>query len=417
MPISRREKPVVINRQFYTMTVNGSTGELTLYGQIVENRPWWAEDDDQFIVLKDFIEDLNSLRGLSTLNIHLNSVGGDAYSSIAIHNRLRELQNGGVTVTCYVDGVAMSGGSLIMCACDTVKVNPSSIVMIHDCWLWMWDQMNSGALRKLADELDVLDNSQAEIYARKSGQTLDEIRSMMDETTYLSGRQAVEYGFADEVMEDAEDPDIAVSADHRFLSVGGRRMRIAAMGKLPENIRTEGEAETTEETPAEPEQIEPAGGEPEGSGDTNTPESTGRTEGGIPMTLEELRQSDPEAAEALLAEAQANVNQEAVRVERQRLADIDQIASLFDAETVRSAKYGDNPCSAQEMAYRAAQASVAQGRAFMQNLQADGNDSGAEEVEAAPAPETEEEPTTPEALMAAGRAAAQKLNGKTTEEV
>ena len=133
-------KPVVINRQLYTMTLNGKAGELTLYGQIVENRPWWAEEDDQFIVLKDFIQDLDSLHGLSTLSIHLNSVGGDAYSSIAIHNRLRELQKEGTEVTCYVDGVAMSGGSLIMCACDTVKVNPSSIVMIHDGWLFLWDQ-------------------------------------------------------------------------------------------------------------------------------------------------------------------------------------------------------------------------------------------------------------------------------------
>ena len=408
-------KPVVINRQLYTMTLNGKAGELTLYGQIVENRPWWAEEDDQFIVLKDFIQDLDSLHGLSTLSIHLNSVGGDAYSSIAIHNRLRELQKEGTEVTCYVDGVAMSGGSLIMCACDTVKVNPSSIVMIHDCWLFLWDQMNSESLRKLADELDVLDNSQAEIYVRKSGQTLEEVRKMMDETTYLSGRQAVEYGFADEVLEDAEEPDIAVSADHRYLSVSGHRMRIAAMGKLPENIRTEGEEH--EETPEEePEQIEPAEGEPEGSVDTNTPETTGEREGGIPMTLEELRQSDPEAYAALLAEAQANAAQEAVEQERARMAAIDEIASLFDDETVRAARYGETACTAQEMAYRAAQASVAQGQAFMSNLQADDAESGAEEVESAPAPEEESEKTmTANDLMAAGKAAAQKLLGKNEE--
>jgi ATP-dependent protease ClpP protease subunit len=396
------------------MTLNGKAGELTLYGQIVENRPWWAEEDDQFIVLKDFIQDLDSLHGLNTLNIHLNSVGGDAYSSIAIHNRLRELQKEGTQVTCYVDGVAMSGGSLIMCACDTVKVNPSSIVMIHDCWLFLWDQMNSESLRKLADELDVLDNSQAEIYVRKSGQTLEEVRKMMDDTTYLSGRQAVEYGFADEVMEDAEEPDIAVSADHRYLSVSGHRMRIAAMGKLPEGILVKEVDVVPAETPAE--EIEPAEGEPESSGDTNTPETTGEREGGIPMTLEELRESDPEAYAALLAEAQANATQEAVQQERQRMSAIDEIASLFDDETVNAAKYGENACTAQEMAYRAAQASVAEGRAFMSNLNADEAESGAEEVEAAPAPEEESEKTmTANDLMAAGKAAALKMLGKNEE--
>ena len=134
------------------------------------------------------------------------------------------------------------------------------------------------------------------------------------------------------------------------------------------------------------------------------------------MTLEELRQSDPEAYAALLAEAQANAAQEAVEQERARMAAIDEIASLFDDETVRAARYGETACTAQEMAYRAAQASVAQGQAFMSNLQADDAESGAEEVESAPAPEEESEKTmTANDLMAAGKAAAQKLLGKNEE--
>ena len=40
--------------------------------------------------------------------------------------------------------------------------------------------------------------------------------------------------------------------------------------------------------------------------------------------------------------------------EEQSLREIDEIACLFDAETVQAAKYGPNACTAQEMAYRAA---------------------------------------------------------------
>lgn len=408
-----KHNPVVIKRKCYMMTVNGKTAELTMYGQIVESRPWWAEEDDQFITLTDFLKDLDSLKGAEIINIHLNSIGGDAYSSIAIHNRLRELQNAGVEITCFVDGVAMSGGSLIMCACDTVKVNPSSIVMIHDCWTWILDQANSSSLRKLADELDVLDNSQAEIYARKSGQSLEEIRSMMDETTYLTGREAVDYGFADEVMEDAEDPDIAVSADHRFLSVGGHRMRIAAMGKLPEKIRMVGPEETQEEPQEEAPVEETVEGGGDAAEDNNTPETSGRN-GGVMMTLEELRTSNPEVADALIAEARASVShEEAVQAERERLQAIDALAGLFDAEIVNAAKYMD-PCTAQEMCYRAAQASVQQGRAYMAIAEADNQESGVDNVAAAPAPADEQTMSSNE-LFAAGKAMADKLNGKKEE--
>ena len=386
------------SRAYYTLAVedDGKSAELTMYGQIVESRPvdWWTGEpvEGQFIVLQDFLNDLETISSCENITIHINSVGGDAYSSIAIHNRLRELSNAGANITCIVDGVAMSGGGLIMCAANTVKVNPSSIVMIHDCWSFVCDSMNSSAFHKMAGELDVIDNSQAEIYARKTGKTKEECRKMMDETTYFSGREAVDNGFADELLDDEADPDISVSADHRTLYACGRSMRIAALGQLPEGIKT------VETAPK--------------SGVDKSPEASGKEGGCKPMTLEEFRKENPEAAAALLAEAQASVNtDEAVQNERQRLAEIDAVANLFDAETVNAAKY-TKPCSAQEMCYRAAQASVAQGKAFLRNLAEDSQDSGAGDVGAAPSPE-EDKPMSNADMLAAGRAAAMKARGKT----
>ena len=387
----------ILKRPYYTLALTeGKDAELTMYGEIVESQPidWWTGEPikGQFIILQDFINDLETLKDAETLTIHLNSLGGDAFSATTIHNRLRELS---AKKTCIVDGVAMSGGSLIMCACDTVKVNPSSIIMIHDCWTFIFDMLNAPNCQKLADQLSVIDNSQAEIYARKTGKSLEEIRGLMDEETYMSGREAVELGFADELLEDEADPNIAVSTDKRTLFSCGRSMRIAALGKLPEGIKT---IETV-----------PISGD-----DNNTPETSGKN-GGNPMTLEELRQSDPEAAAALLAEAQASVShEEAIQAERQRIADIDAIASLFDADTVNAAKY-TQPCTAQEMCYRAAQESAKNGKAFMANLMADNEDSGADEVTPAPAPEDEDKPITNADIMAMGEAAARKALGQTKE--
>jgi len=135
------------------------------------------------------------------------------------------------------------------------------------------------------------------------------------------------------------------------------------------------------------------------------------------MTLEELRQSDPEAAEALLAEAQASVSHdEAVQAERQRCADIDALAGVFDAETIRAAKYGD-PCTAEQMAFRAAQEMAKQGRTFMSQMQSDYQESGAAAVTSAPASEEEDATMTSEDRKAAGAAMAAKLRGEKTEEV
>ena len=136
------------------------------------------------------------------------------------------------------------------------------------------------------------------------------------------------------------------------------------------------------------------------------------------MTLEELKKSDPEAAAALLAEAQASVNtDEAVQAERQRIADIDALASLFDADTVNAAKY-TNPCTAQEMCFRAAQESAKQGKTFMKNLAADAAESNAAKISSAsPAENEQPKEMSNQDKIAAGRALAKSLHGKTKEEV
>lgn len=129
--------------------------------------------------------------------------------------------------------------------------------------------------------------------------------------------------------------------------------------------------------------------------------------------LEELRQENPALAAQLMAEAQASVlafgaapipgtpaasavpalqtapaaqdsgTPDKVQAERLRLQEIDRLAGLFDAETINAAKYGEHPCTAQEMVYQAAQKAAQQGRQFLAALEADTAASGAQDVNAA----------------------------------
>ena len=165
-----------------------------------------------------------------------------------------------------------------MCAASRVKVNPSSLILIHDCWSYAWDRFNSTKLRKLADDLDVINESQSEIYAAKTGKSHDEIRQMMKEETMVTGRKAVDLGLADEVIEDADDADIEVSEDHKTLYACGRKMRVAAMGQLPEGIRTH--IDQVESSPDEG-TLPTQGAEAEDGGDNTTPEASGKNEGEI----------------------------------------------------------------------------------------------------------------------------------------
>ena len=163
--------------------------------------------------------------------------------------------------------------------------------------------------------------------------------------------------------------------------------------------------------------------------------------------LKELRAENPELADALMAEARAEATASAsgsgtqapaaetgtqaqatgepadttaaVDAERKRIQDIDALAGLYDADTIREAKYGPNACTAQEMTYRAAQKASQQGKKFLTNLEADNGDSGAQKVSASAAGgENGEgaEPTTPEGKMAKARASVKELFKKDKKE-
>lgn len=93
--------------------------------------------------------------------------------------------------------------------------------------------------------------------------------------------------------------------------------------------------------------------------------------------------------------------------ERRRLQEIDAIAALYDPAMVQDAKYGENPCTAQELAYRAAveaaTKAAGEGKACMAAMSADAKAAAA--VSAAPAPTgNEPDEDSPQAAAAAAKA-------------
>lgn len=409
-------KPVHIDRGVYAMSMeDGLNAEITMYGQIVSQRPrdWWTgeEKEGDFIVQSEFMADLEKVSKAKSLTIRMNSLGGDAGVSILIHNCLRELAAKGTALLCIVDGVAMSGGSLIMCACDTVMVNPSSLMMIHKCWSTLWGGYNAAELREEAAACEAWDKAQVSIYKRKCGLDEAEIARMMAATTYMTGQEAIDKGFADTLLEDAQPLDIAASADGRSLFVRGREFHLCpgmfALDDIPTasandvfDKRTDMFADMrkmiADYKPGQAMRIpelEPAAKAPA----NNTPPAVAG-EGGNKMDDNNVQ--TPAAQESVPAVDQ-------VAAERQRLQEIDAIAALYDPELVRAAKYGENPCSAQELAYQAAVAAATkeagEGKAFLASMAADTQ--AAVAVGPAPAPAgSEYDEDSPQAAAAQAKA-------------
>lgn len=224
--------PKTIERSCYAMKTDSKseTAELTLYGNVVKKRPIdidWENDritksTDNYIVEQEFLNDLKAIGKCKKLNIRVNSLGGDVHVALTIYHRLREFADNGTELTCTVDGVAMSAGSMIMCAADKVTASEASLIMIHRSMTMPKDYLNSDELRRQAEIQDEYDKVIASCYKRKTGKSESELLKMMSRETYMTGAEAKEAGFVDELTSSGQATEIVACADKKSLLVGGR---------------------------------------------------------------------------------------------------------------------------------------------------------------------------------------------------
>ena len=356
-------------------TVSEDEGEITLYGDVVSQQPvdWWSGEPEPglFITPEGFMEDLAAVKDKKKITVKLNSCGGDLYTGIAIHNALKALPG---NVNVVVEGIAASAASVIMCAGDTVTVFPGSLIMIHGVSVMLWDYMNIPDMKQLIKGMDASERAVAEIYNAKTGIEVDTLRSMMTKETWFTGREALEKGFADTLEETEKESKMTLSADKKVLFVNGVRHNIAAFHNVPGHIPVSAHATSPAVKP--------------GVNTIQTADAANKEGGNNPMTIEEMRAAHPDVVaqiEQNARNAQAQAQTDAVRAERDRIAAIDSIAaSIPDQQLVHDAKYGDNPCTAQELCFRVMQQSAASGKQFLANYAADGAASGTAKVGAAP---------------------------------
>ena len=361
-------------------SVSDDEGEIVLYGDVLSSQPidWWTGEPEPglFITPEGFMEDLAAVKGKSTITVRLNSCGGDLYTGIAIHNAIKAL---GAHINVVVEGIAASAASVIMCAGDTVQVYPGSLVMIHEPACTVIDYCNIDDLKAIIKMLNAGIDATAAIYAEKTGAEVDKLKAMMHKETWMTGQQAIENGFADELLS-GEDPDMKMVGKD-VLMVAGVRHSTKGL-HIPESLHIPSISAAAK------------------AAENDKPGTAGApNEGGTPTmfkTIEELRAAVPDLVSQIEAAAVAG--------ERARLKEIDEIAaSVGDTSLVQEAKYGEKPCTAQQLAFASLKKSAALGNQHLQNAAADYAASGAQKVTATAPSADGDKPMTKQQLRDLGR--------------
>ena len=220
--MNNRLKLKSLARQKSEMKAQGN--ELMLYGAIGS---YWDELDGKRIV-----EQINAMTG--DITVRVNSPGGDVFDGIAIMNALKTHGEKKGKVTVIVEALAASIASVIAIgAADELVMSEGSYLMIHNPWtIAIGDaaefEHTAGVLRQLAGTI-------ADIYARKSGKSKEDMQVLMDAETWMDAAASLEIGFADKA--EGEDSELNSAFDLSVFKNVPEDLRIAAKGAKPTTIR------------------------------------------------------------------------------------------------------------------------------------------------------------------------------------
>lgn len=294
-----------------------SEAEVSLYGEIISDMPDWARWSKEDKSAADFKKAIDKVResGADKLLLRINSPGGSCTEAVAMRSILA---NAGFSdITIRIEGMCASAATTVATIPGAkVQISEGSEYMIHNPWTI--GVGNADEFEHVVERLRNIEDMTRSFYAKKTGQTDDQIKEWMDAETWFTAKQAVEYGFADELI--GEEAAIAACVTSKEM------MTMKSMYRsVPETILTTISAEDiTAEVITVSNGTQNAGGPSEIQEKEKDPMEL------KDLTVDMLREGNP----ALYDE----IRQSAVEDERVRLADIDALTIPGYEEMAAQAK-------------------------------------------------------------------------------
>lgn len=165
--------------------------EILIYSDIGDS--WWGDG----VTAKDVATELKALKDVDTVDVRINSYGGDVFDGLAIYRQLVDYK---ATIITHVDGIAASAASVIAMAGSQIHVSETSFIMIHDAWTFAMG--NADDLRGVAERVDATSQELAKLYSVRSGKkTETEMRDYMRAETWFNADDAIDAGLATDIVQ------------------------------------------------------------------------------------------------------------------------------------------------------------------------------------------------------------------------
>ncbi|MGZ9718825.1 head maturation protease, ClpP-related [Rhizobium miluonense] len=195
-----------------------------------------ADETGEGITAQWFDAEFKALGNPAEVLVRINSPGGDVFTAEAIFTILSMSQ---AQITARIEGLAASAATLIAMAADRVEIASNGFMLIHEPY-------SAGAggtadeLRIASEDLQRLTDRYVEAYAKKTGQSEEDVLALMKENRLLSAQEAVEFGLCDEVIDPSQASiNLKLVPQHLRAAVETAMHKGIAMAVTPKKNKTE----------------------------------------------------------------------------------------------------------------------------------------------------------------------------------
>lgn len=195
LPTERPQRRPRNTRKLRVVNQDADVAELWLYDYIDSWGGMWG------ISAQEVVEHLGQITA-PRIDVHINSGGGEVFEGIAIK---RALAAHDAEIFVCIDALAASIASVIAMAGDTIAIDESAFVMIHDASGFCYGQTSD--MLAMADLLDLISGTIANTYATRAGGTPESWREAMLAETWYDAARAIDAGLADRLLGPGHDPD------------------------------------------------------------------------------------------------------------------------------------------------------------------------------------------------------------------
>jgi len=223
-------------KKYYSLATENNEANINIYGDITS---WeWLESDVSSYTLSKEIEGLD----VDTINVYINSYGGEVAEGLAIYNALKRHK---AKIKTFCDGFAASIASVVFMAGDERIMSNASLLFIHNAWTIA--EGNANDFRKQAEDLDKITQASINTYMEHVNITEEELKRMLDDETWITPQDALEMGFATAIINDNTSKNPNQSIKKKLMQ---------------QLVKAQEKKEPTKSAPSEP-PIEPTPQEPQ----------------------------------------------------------------------------------------------------------------------------------------------------------